>query len=144
MRFSFDLDVCIKLNISSSPSRGILAQTPGAMDEYIRRTVHTSLTLSMYTSEGLGISTRQIYKNLFYNICCDMDKNPAIFIETARKRFFLDISEILSFVDFFIEFTSSHITNPTLVQERAMALESNDVSTLEYYETSMINYKNSS
>ena len=107
------------------------------MDEYIRRTVHTSLTLSMYTSEGLGISSRQIYENLFYNLCCK-DINPAIYIETARKRFFLDISEIISFVDFFIELTSSDD-----MQKRAMEFESMDVSTLDSYKTSMTNYKNS-
>ena len=106
------------------------------MDEYIRRTVHTSLTLSMYTSEGLGISSRQIYKNLLYNLCCN-DKNPVIFIETARKRFFLDISEIISFVDFFIELISSDG-----VQKRARTFESMDIS-MDSYKTSMTNYKNS-
>ena len=68
-------------------------------DEYIRRIIHASLIHCMYTtSEKLN----QTYHMLFMSLCGNR-KNPPFYIEGARKRFFPDISEIISFIEFFID-----------------------------------------
>ena len=107
------------------------------MDEYIRRTVHAALTHTMYATGVASKSekARNIYQILFDNLCCK-DKNPPYYIEGARKRFFLDISEIIAFIDFFINHSSSDVA------KKAIEKTSEDVGILIKYKESMTNYIN--
>merc|ERR1712150_163709 len=111
------------------------------MEELVRRSVHSSLTYSLY-SESTE-SSRQAYKILWTNLCCNLsnneitEKGPVYLIESARKRFSINLDEILTFIKWFIDHCSSKDAKKN-VNEAFGSLK-----VLDNYKKSIAKYKNS-
>ena len=119
----------------------LLCMIPRMMEEYVRRSVHSCLIYSLYSEET--DSSKSAYQLLWTNLCCNVandeikKRGPVYMIETARKRFSIDLVEVLTFLKWFIENCSTEEAKTKVFEAHK------NPNILETYKRSIIQYKNS-
>jgi len=119
----------------------LVCMLPRMMEELVQRSVHSSLTYALYSE--VEESSKQAYKILWTNLCCNLsnneitDKGPVYLIESARKRFSINLDEILTFIKWFIDHCSSKDAKKNVIEAFGT------IRVLENYKKDIIKYKNS-
>ena len=121
---------------------------PRFMEELVRRSVLSTLTYAMYSEDNhLGSSTSNMalgaYKVLWTNLCCNLSNDeiknlgPRYIIESSRKRFSINLDELLVFIKYFIDHCSTDDAKNNVTEAHG------SLDVLNTYKRSIMEYKNS-
>jgi hypothetical protein len=121
---------------------------PRMMEELVRRSVLSTLTYATYSEDNhLGRSSRNLamgaYKILWTNLCCNLsndeikNKGPRYMIESSRKRFSINLDELIVFIKYFIDHCSTDDAKNNITEAHG------SLEVLNTYKRSIMEYKNS-